>query len=53
VTHDPDRVVDYVLKTVIRGRLSHDDAVLVLPRARSELPSRPFTGSGLEYRQQI
>ena len=31
------RVVDYVFKTVLNGRLSYDDAVLVLPRARGEL----------------
>jgi hypothetical protein len=31
------RVVDYVFKTVLNGRLSYDDAVLVLPRAREEL----------------
>ena len=37
VTHDHSRVVDYVLKTVSNGRLSYDDAVLVLPRARQEL----------------
>lgn len=40
VTHDHERVVDYVLKTVLNGRLTHDDAVLVLPRARSELGRR-------------
>jgi hypothetical protein len=34
-THE--RVVDYVLKTVLNGRLSYDDAVLVLPRSRDEL----------------
>jgi hypothetical protein len=32
-----ERVVDYVLKAVLNGRLSYDDAVLVLPRARGEL----------------
>jgi hypothetical protein len=53
VTRDPDRVVDYVFKTVFRGRLSHDDAVLVLPRARSELPSRSSTGSGPEHGQEV
>jgi hypothetical protein len=31
------RVVDYVLKTVLNGRLSYDEAVLVLPRSRGEL----------------
>jgi hypothetical protein len=30
-------VVDYVLKTVLNGRLSYDEAVLVLPRSRDEL----------------
>jgi hypothetical protein len=48
VTHDPDRVVDYVFKTVFRGRVSHDDAILVLPRARSELPLRALASSGRE-----
>jgi hypothetical protein len=37
VTHDHDRLVDYVLKTVRKRRLAYDEAVLVLPRARSEL----------------
>jgi hypothetical protein len=37
VTHDHERVVDYVFKTVLNGRLEHDDAILVLPRARKEL----------------
>jgi hypothetical protein len=37
VTHDHRRVVDYVFKTVLNGRPSYDDAVLVLPRSRSEL----------------
>jgi hypothetical protein len=32
-----ERVVDYVLKTVLNGRLSYDEAVLVLPRSRNEL----------------
>ncbi|MGJ5144947.1 hypothetical protein [Bradyrhizobium sp. HKCCYLRH3073] len=32
-----DRVVDYALKTTRKGRLSYEDAVVVLPRARSEL----------------
>lgn len=31
------RVVDYVFKTILNGRLSYDDAVLVLPRVREEL----------------
>jgi hypothetical protein len=31
------RVVDYVLKTVLNGGLSYDEAVLVLPRSRGGL----------------
>jgi hypothetical protein len=34
-------VVDYVLKTVLNGRLSYDEAVLVLPRSRGELETLP------------
>jgi hypothetical protein len=30
-------VVDYVLKTVLNGRLTYDDAMLVLPRTRREV----------------
>jgi hypothetical protein len=37
VVEDHRRVVDYVLKTVLNGRLSYDEAVLVLPRSRGEL----------------
>lgn len=37
VIEDHGRVVDYVLKTTLNGRLSYDEAVLVLPRARGEL----------------
>jgi len=37
VVSDHGRVVDYVLKTVLNGRLSYDDAMLVLPRSRGEL----------------
>jgi hypothetical protein len=37
----PERVVDYVFKTVLRRRVSYDDGILVLPRARDELgPAR-------------
>ena len=39
VVDDHERVVDYVLKTVLNGRLSYDEAVLVLPRSRGELES--------------
>jgi hypothetical protein len=37
VVEDHKRVVDYVLKTVLNGRLAYDDAMLVLPRSRGEL----------------
>src|ERR1700733_12927751 len=37
VVSDHGRVVDYVLKTVLNGRLSYNEAVLVLPRSRGEL----------------
>jgi hypothetical protein len=37
VIENHGRVVDYVLKTVLNGRLSYDDAVLVLPRSRGEV----------------
>lgn len=42
VTHDCQRVADYVFKTVIRRRLSYEDAVLVLPRTCSELTVQPI-----------
>jgi hypothetical protein len=42
VVEDHGRVVDYVLKTVLNGRLSYDEAVLVLPRARGELVQRSW-----------
>jgi hypothetical protein len=37
VVTDPGRVVDYVLKTILNGRLSYDEGMLVLPRTRGEL----------------
>jgi hypothetical protein len=37
VTKVESRLVDYVLKTILNGRLSYDEAVVVLPRARAEL----------------
>jgi hypothetical protein len=39
VTDDHARVVDYLFKAVLRRRVSYDEGVLVLPRARDELPS--------------
>jgi hypothetical protein len=35
-----ERVVDYVFKTIKRGRVSYDEGVLILPRARVELTVR-------------
>jgi hypothetical protein len=37
VVEDESRVVDYVFKAIRNGRLSYDEAVVVLPRARAEL----------------
>ncbi len=37
VTHDRVKVLDYILKTIGNGRLSYDDAIVVLPRSRTEL----------------
>jgi hypothetical protein len=37
VVTDHGRVVDYILKNVLNGRLSYDEAMLVLPRAHGEL----------------
>jgi hypothetical protein len=34
-----ERVVDYVFKTILRGRVSYDEGILLLPRARRELAS--------------
>jgi hypothetical protein len=35
-----ERVVDYVFKTIIKGRVSYDEGMLVLPRTRDELTSK-------------
>jgi hypothetical protein len=35
-----ERVVDYVFKTVLRGRVSYDEGLLLLPRAREEVVDR-------------
>src|SRR3954453_3486663 len=37
ISHDPGYVAEYALKSVIRGRVSLDD-IIVLPRGRSQLP---------------
>ena len=46
VTKTPERAVDYVFKTILRGRVSYDEGILILPRAHDELaPARSKTGS--------
>ena len=47
VTQTHECVVDYVFKTILRGRVSYDEGILLLPRARDELaPARKSeTGS--------
>ena len=40
VTEAHERAVDYVFKTILRGRVSYDDGVLLLPRTRGELSDR-------------
>lgn len=35
-----ERVVDYVFKTIKRGRFTYDEGVLILPRRRDELTSK-------------
>jgi hypothetical protein len=42
VMEDHGRVVDYVFKTVLRGRVSYDEGVVILPRTRTELPERVY-----------
>jgi hypothetical protein len=37
VTETHERAVDYMFKTILRGRVSYDDGVLILPRTRDEL----------------
>jgi hypothetical protein len=37
VLDEYERVVDYVFKTVLRGRTSYDEALLVLPRTSQEM----------------
>ncbi|MCS3687489.1 hypothetical protein ABIF07_005484 [Bradyrhizobium elkanii] len=39
ITHDCQRVTDYLFKTVTRRRVDYDGALLVLPRTHSELGS--------------
>lgn len=39
VVDEVERVVDYVFKTVLRGRVSYDEGILLLPRTNDELTS--------------
>jgi hypothetical protein len=39
-----ERVVDYVFKTVLRGRVSYDEGILLLPRSNGELTSACYPG---------
>jgi len=50
VTETHERVVDYVFKTILRGRVSYDEGILLLPRAHDELaPARKSeTGSFMD-----
>lgn len=47
ITHDHQRVVDYVFKAVINRRIPYEEAILVLPRTRSELAAREWPGDGV------
>jgi hypothetical protein len=38
VTENPEKVVDYVLKTIKNRRLDYDEAMTIFPKARHELP---------------
>jgi len=37
VVNGAERVLDYVFKTVLRGRVSYDEGILLLPRTNGEL----------------
>ena len=37
IAETPERVVDYVFKTVLNNQIAYDDAVIVLPKVRQEL----------------
>jgi hypothetical protein len=48
VTDRYERVVDYVFKTIKRGRIAYDEGALILPRARDELTSRRLERSAAD-----
>jgi hypothetical protein len=46
VTETLECVVDYVFKTILRGRVSYDEGILLLPRAHDELAPARKSGTG-------
>ena len=46
VTETHERAVDYVFKTILRGRVSYDEGILLLPRAHDELAPARKSGTG-------
>ncbi|MGA7993759.1 MAG: hypothetical protein WCA28_02490, partial [Bradyrhizobium sp.] len=46
VTETHECVVDYVFKTILRGRVSYDEGILLLPRAHDELAPARKSGTG-------
>ena len=43
ITHSRKYVLDYVFKTIGNHRLTYDDAIVVLPRSRTELPDHSIS----------
>ena len=37
IRHSPGRALEYAFKAVLRGSVSYEDGVVILPRAQSEL----------------
>jgi hypothetical protein len=46
ITETHECVVDYVFKTILRGRVSYDEGILILPRAHDELAPARKSGTG-------
>jgi hypothetical protein len=46
VTETHGRAVDYVFKAILRGRVSYDEGILLLPRSRGELAPARKSGTG-------
>jgi hypothetical protein len=53
VTDGYERVVDYVFKTIKRGRVSYDEGVLILPRTRDELTLGGLTTGRLARNEPV